>query len=100
MNLLELFNRTKTEEKDISLYCQNPQCGSPLISPDEESIANMKGNLVHSKCIMEYMAYQTFQSSSGIMLFSSIPSVSYINAKRLAKKNAVKFNKLETGATN
>ena len=96
---MRLFKRT--EGKNIPLYCQNPQCGSPLISLGDE-VANIQGSLVHinRECMLVYMAQKMSESSDEVMAVPSIPYVSYTEAEKLARKGAVKFNKLETEASN
>ncbi|MCK9596115.1 hypothetical protein M0R19_02950 [Candidatus Pacearchaeota archaeon] len=88
----------KNQENKIKLYCQNPQCKKPLIHEGEE-VANIDGNLLHSynECIQFYMCHKALQSKNPQMvIISNIPYISYSKAEKLAEKNKVKFNKLET----
>ncbi|MCK9568180.1 hypothetical protein M0R72_04480 [Candidatus Pacearchaeota archaeon] len=98
MSLLNIFK--KQEQEEIKLYCQNPQCKNPEISK-EDYVTKVNDALVHSTqdCFEGYMCHEVFNSSNGFYFCSNKKTMSYHKAEKLARKDKIKFNKLEKRMT-
>ena len=96
-NLADLFKKTNKKGLEaIQLYCQNPRCRNPLITKEEECVAEVNGNLVHSynECIEMYMVHEAIKTRD-IVICPSINRIPYSKAKKLALKDKVKYSRLE-----